>query len=70
MGFSQCLMCKYVFGRSCKLNNKVIEDDMYTNKIKCENFYSITLEELDCDDKCCDESKRFQENEKKYEKVA
>ena len=70
MGYSQCLMCKYVFGRSCKLKNNVIEDDIFNNKIKCENFSSIEDEIVDCDDKCCDEAKRFQENAKKYEKMA
>ena len=70
MSFSQCLMCKYVFGRSCKLKNNVIEDDVFNNKINCENFSSIEDETVDCDDKCCDESKRFQENAKQYEKMA
>ncbi len=70
MGFSQCLMCKYVLGRSCKLKNEVIPEDIYNNKISCKNFSSIVDEDIDCDDKCCDEAKRFQENAKKYEKVA
>ena len=70
MSFSQCLMCKYVFGRSCKLKNSIIEDEIYNNKIKCESFSSIENENIDCDDKCCDESKRFQENTKNHEKMA
>ena len=66
MGFSQCLMCKYVFGRSCKLKNKIIDDEIYNNEIKCESFSSIENEEVDCDDKCCSESKRFHQNEDKW----
>ena len=62
MKYSQCLMCKYVFGRSCNLNKKVIDDDIYDNKIKCKNFSSIEEETIECDDKCCSEAKRFQEN--------
>lgn len=65
MAFSQCLMCKYVFGRSCKLKNEVINDEVYTNLKTCEDFKSIIDEDIDCDDKCCSESKRFQENSEK-----
>lgn len=57
--YSQCLLCKYVFGRTCKFNNKLISDDIYNNEIKCEFFKSLQDEELDCDDKCCSESKEF-----------
>ena len=70
MGYSQCLMCKYVMGRSCKLLNEVIKDAIYNNEIICEKFHSITDLEIDEEDKCCDESKRFHENASKYEKMA
>ncbi len=70
MGYSQCLMCKYVFGRSCKLLNKIISDDIYNNEIICKNFSSITNENIDCDDKCCSEEKRFHQNQEKYENMA
>ena len=36
MKYSQCLMCKYVFGRTCKLKNEVIGDEIFFNVKKCE----------------------------------
>ncbi len=63
--FSQCLMCKYVFGRKCKKTNEVINDDIYNNKIKCDNFISIQDTEIeDPCDSCCNENKNYYENNK------
>lgn len=70
MGYSQCLMCKYVFGRTCKYTNEIIKEEIFSNEKVCENFSSITEEEIDCDDKCCSEAKRFHQNAQKYEKKA
>ncbi|MGM9969933.1 MAG: hypothetical protein ACI35S_06010 [Anaeroplasma sp.] len=57
--FSQCLMCKYVFGRTCKLTNKIIDTDIFENKLECNSFISIIEEELDIDDSCCSEKTRY-----------
>ena len=67
MNYSQCLMCLFVFGRSCKKTNKVINDDIYNNKIKCELFKSITESTIDVDDSCCSEEKRYDEVKVRYE---
>lgn len=56
---SQCLMCKYVFGRKCNKTNEYISDNIYYNDDKCLDFISITEENADCDDSCCSESKRY-----------
>ena len=64
MNYSQCLMCKYVFGRTCKLKNEFIDDEIFLNVKKCKNFSSIEEETIDCDDKCCSETKRFHQNVK------
>ncbi len=62
---SQCLMCKYVFGRKCQKNNSIINDDIYNNKIKCNDFVSITTVEIeDPCDSCCNENKDYYENNK------
>lgn len=60
--FSQCLLCKYVFGRTCKLSNKYISDDIYNNNVKCEFFKSLSDEDCDIDDSCCSESKRYKDS--------
>ena len=59
--YAQCLLCKYVFGRTCKYSNKIISDEIYTNEIKCVNFKSLQDEELDCDDSCCNENSKYYE---------
>ncbi len=60
--FSQCLLCSYVYGRSCKLKNQRIEDEIYNNEIKCADFKSLNDETLDCDDSCCSENTRYLES--------
>ena len=57
--YSQCLMCSYVLGRSCKYTKGVIPDEIYNNAVTCKSFKSIADEDLDCDDKCCSEVKRY-----------
>ena len=57
--YSQCLLCKYAFGRKCELNGSFISDDIYNNKIKCPSFSSLANEELDCDDSCCNENSKY-----------
>lgn len=59
--FSQCLLCKYVFGRTCKKDNKVIDDKIYKNEIECKNFSSLNDEELYVDDSCCNENSKYYE---------
>lgn len=60
--YAQCLLCKYVFGRSCKLTNNVISDEIYNNEIVCKNFKSLDDEELDCEDSCCNENSKYYSN--------
>lgn len=57
--YSQCLLCKYVFGRKCELNGSFISEDIYNNDIKCTSFSSLANEELDCDDSCCNENSKY-----------
>ena len=57
--YSQCLLCRYVFGRTCKLNNKVISDEIYNNDIKCPSFKSLADLEIDSDDSCCNENMHY-----------
>jgi len=59
--YSQCLLCKYVFGRKCEYNNKFIPDEIYNNEEKCLNFKSLSDEELDCEDSCCNENSKYYE---------
>ena len=60
---SQCLMCKYVFGRKCTKTNEFIKDEIYNNQIKCDNFISLTETEIEepCDS-CCNENKDYYKN--------
>lgn len=60
MAHSQCLMCKYAFGRKCELTNTFILDEIYNNESKCLNFKSLQNTVLDCEDSCCSESKRYE----------
>ena len=60
--FSQCLLCMYVFGRTCKKNNIIISDDIYDNKIKCNDFKSINENDCDIDDSCCCENNRYKQS--------
>lgn len=56
----QCLMCIYVFGRTCKKNNKIIDDDIYYNKIKCLDFKSICNIDIEYkNDACCSEYSNY-----------
>ncbi len=57
--YSQCLLCKYIFGRTCKKKNKVIDDNIYYNEIKCNDFSSLDNEELYIDDSCCNENSKY-----------
>lgn len=57
--FSQCLLCKYVFGRTCKFKNEIISDDIYNNDIKCESFKGLEDEELYVEDGCCNENSHY-----------
>lgn len=57
---SQCLLCYYVFGRTCKKNNEYIPDVIYKNEVKCENFKAINEVQIDCEDSCCSENKRYE----------
>ena len=59
--YSQCLLCKYVFGRTCKKTGKIIEDNIYNNDIKCCDFKSLDDEELYIEDSCCDENSKYYE---------
>ncbi len=60
---SQCLMCKYVFGRKCMKNNKFIEDEIYNNIKKCMDFHSLAETEIeDPCDSCCNENKDYYKN--------
>ena len=56
--FSQCLLCKYVFGRTCKFKNKVISDEIYNNDIKCEDFRELD-DDLYVEDNCCNENSHY-----------
>lgn len=60
--YSQCLLCKYIFGRTCKKNNNIIADDIYNNEIKCKDFTSLDNEELYVDDSCCNENSKYYNN--------
>lgn len=60
MKHSQCLMCKYAFGRKCEYTNQFISNEIYNNEIKCSNFKSLSNEALDCEDSCCSETKRYE----------
>lgn len=62
MKHSQCLLCKYVFGRKCELTNSFISDEIYNNEISCKSFSSIKNEILDCEDSCCNENSKYYEN--------
>lgn len=57
--YSQCLLCKYVFGRSCKKSGTIIKNEIYNNDIKCEDFSSLENEELYIDDSCCNENSKY-----------
>ncbi len=57
--YSQCLLCFYVLGRSCKKKNQIIEEDIYNNKIKCSSFKSLEEEELYVEDSCCNENSTY-----------
>lgn len=57
--YSQCLLCFYVFGRSCNKKNQIIPEDIYENKVKCSDFKSLDSEELYCEDSCCNENSRY-----------
>ena len=60
---SQCLMCKYVFGRKCQKNNERIPDEIYNNTKKCDNFHSLQDTEIeDPCDSCCNENKDYYNN--------
>ena len=60
--YSQCLMCKFIFGRTCKLSNTLISDEIYNNVTICNSFKSIQEEELDCEDSCCSETTRYNQS--------
>lgn len=60
--FSQCLLCMYAFGRTCKKNNKVIDDSIYNNEIKCDEFKSLNDCKSDIDDSCCSENIRYKQS--------
>ena len=36
--YSQCMMCSYVLGRSCKYTKGVIPDEIYNNDVTCKSF--------------------------------
>lgn len=57
--YSQCFLCKYVFGRSCKKSVTIIKNEIYNNDIKCEDFRSLENEELYIDDSCCNENSKY-----------
>ena len=59
--FSQCLLCAFVFGRTCKKLSKIIPDEIFNNEIKCMNFKSLDDEELYVEDSCCNENSRYYE---------
>ncbi|MBQ9900629.1 MAG: hypothetical protein IJM36_05840 [Acholeplasmatales bacterium] len=60
---SQCLMCKYSFGRKCRKNNERIPDDIYNNLKKCADFHSLQDTEIeDPCDSCCNENKDYYKN--------
>lgn len=59
--YPKCLLCLYVFGRSCKKLGKLIPDEIYNNEIECKNFKSLDDEELYVEDSCCNENSRYYE---------
>ena len=66
----QCLMCKYVFGRTCKANNQIISDDIYYGKLVCSSFKSIQDESIDYpNDSCCNENKSYYEDIKDEKEI-
>lgn len=68
MKHNQCLMCKFVFGRSCNKLNGLIPEDIYNDLKKCEFFASISDNTDFEEDKCCSESKIYENYEKIYTK--
>ena len=66
MKHNQCLMCKFICGRSCNKLSGLIPDDIYNDVKKCEFFLSIQEENDFEEDKCCSESKNCENYEKIY----
>lgn len=60
--YPQCLLCRYVFGRSCKLKGEKIEDSIYYNERKCGDYAPLAEADLNCEDSCCSENTRYKES--------
>ena len=69
MKHNQCLMCKFINGRSCKKINNLIPDDIYNDQKMCDFFISIMDENDFEEDKCCSESENYEKYEKIYDKI-
>lgn len=59
--YSNCLLCTYVFGRSCQKTQSIIPDNIYNNEVKCPHFKSLDDEELYVEDSCCNENSKYYE---------
>ena len=70
MKHNQCLMCKFINGRSCKKYNGLIPDDIYDDLKKCDFFTSIQGKNDFEEDKCCYESKLYENYEKIFDENA
>ena len=47
-------------GRTCKYDNNIISDEIYSGAKKCDNFRSIQNENIDYpNDTCCSENSRY-----------
>ena len=66
MKHNQCLMCKFICGRSCNKYQGLIPDDIYNDEKKCDFFTSIAEVNDFEEDKCCSESSLYEKYEKIY----